>query len=61
MQRIGDIDVFKSGRRMLSAAARENLHKAKLQEQKETGYQQLAELCALGEYDAAKLLSWKGK
>jgi hypothetical protein len=57
MQRIGEFDIFKQGRPMLSAAERANLQKAKLQQQKEAGYQQLAELCILGEYDAARQLA----
>ncbi len=42
---------------MLSEAEREKLRREKFQQQKEEGYQQLAELCRLGEYDAAKHLA----
>lgn len=57
MKRVGNIDAFVAGRRPLSDKERENLHRDKLQQQKEDGYQQLTELCRIGEYDAAKQLA----
>lgn len=57
MKRIGDIDALGQGKRMLSEAEREKLRRQRLQQQKEEGYQQLAELCRLGEYDAARHLA----
>lgn len=57
MEGIGNIDALGQGRRMLSETEREKLRQQRLQEQKEEGYQQLAELCRLGEYDAAKHLA----
>ncbi|HIK29118.1 MAG: hypothetical protein N3E45_14275 [Oscillatoriaceae bacterium SKW80] len=64
MKPIRDIDALGLGRKILSGAEREKLRRQKFQQQKEKGYQQLAELCRLGEYDAAKQLanrnpSWK--
>lgn len=57
MKRISDIDAFISTRLTLSKQERGNLHQTKRQQQKEDGYQQLAELCRLGEYDTAKQLA----
>ncbi|NEQ28374.1 MAG: hypothetical protein F6K28_57235 [Microcoleus sp. SIO2G3] len=57
MERIGDIDAFRLGRSTLSKQEREKLHQARHQQQKEDGYQQLAELCSLGEYNLAKQLA----
>lgn len=57
MKPIRNIDAFVSGRRPLSDRERENLDRDTLQQQKEDGYQQLVELCRLGEYDAAKQLA----
>jgi len=57
MKHIGDIDPLVPGRPNHSYQERENLSKARLQQQKEDGYQQLVELCRLGEYDAARQLA----
>lgn len=57
MKRIQDIDAFGLERPPLSARERENLRQRRLQQQKEEGYQQLAELCRLGEYEAARQLA----
>jgi hypothetical protein len=57
MKRISDIDALALGQPPLSEQEREKLHLAKYQQQKEDRYQQLAELCSLGEYDAAKQLA----
>lgn len=54
MKRINQIDAFDLGRSPLSDEEREKLRRERLQKQKEEGYQLLAELCYLGEYDAAK-------
>jgi hypothetical protein len=57
MKRIDKIDAFSLGRPPLSEKERENLNRAKFQQQKEDGYQHLTELCRLGEYDAARQLA----
>lgn len=57
MEKIGKIDFMALGRPNISQQEREKLQEAKLQQQKEEGYQQLAELCRLGEYDAAQQLA----
>ena len=57
MKHIGNIDPLVPGRPNLSEQEREHLSKARLQQQKEDGYQQLVELCLLGEYDAARQLA----
>jgi hypothetical protein len=57
MEKIGKIDVMALGRPHISPQEREKRQGAKLQQQKEQGYQQLAELCRLGEYDAAQQLA----
>jgi hypothetical protein len=57
MKKIQDVDVFASGRPNLSEREREKLLQEKYEQQKAAGYQQLVELCALGEYEAAKQLA----
>lgn len=57
MNQISDIDPLELGREPLSEKARENLHRERIQQEKEKGYQLLVELCYLGEYDAAKQLA----
>lgn len=57
MKRINQIDSFDLGRSPLSDEEREKLRRERLQKQKEEGYQLLAELCYLGEYDAAKKIA----
>ncbi|MFB2878264.1 hypothetical protein [Floridanema aerugineum] len=57
MKRINQIDAFDLGRSPLSDEEREKLRRERLQKQKEEGYQLLAELCYLGEYDAAKKIA----
>ena len=57
MKRIHDIDPIASGRPPLSEGEREQLRRAKLQQQKEEGYQYLVELCRIREYDAAQQLA----
>jgi hypothetical protein len=59
MKKVNEIDGFSLGRIPLSHKDRENLRQERLQNQKEEGYQLLAELCRLGEYDAAKILANK--
>ena len=52
------IDGFGSaGRPPLSAKERQKLRQDKIQQQRESNYQLLAELCRLGEVDAAKQLA----
>ncbi|MFB2897328.1 hypothetical protein ACE1CI_30800 [Aerosakkonemataceae cyanobacterium BLCC-F50] len=57
MKRINQIDAFDLGRSPLSDEERQKLRRERLQKQKEEGYQLLAELCYLGEYDAAKRIA----
>lgn len=59
MQRISEIDVFGLERPSLSQEERKKLRRKKLQQEKEEGYQKLADLCYLGEYDMAKQLANK--
>lgn len=59
MKKITEIDGFTLGRIPLSPKDRESLRRERLQKQKEEGYQLLAELCRLGEYDAAQKLANK--
>ncbi|MCL1472609.1 hypothetical protein [Argonema antarcticum] len=56
MKPIGEIDAFSLGRANLSDEQRKNLRRERLDQEKEDGYQKLAELCRLGEYDAARHL-----
>lgn len=57
MERISEIDVLDLGREFLSQEEREQLRREKYQQERDNGYQQLAELCYLGEYDAANQLA----
>lgn len=57
MKRLSKIDLLGQERPPLSAQEREKLRQARIQQAKEAGYQQLVELCALGEYDAARHLA----
>jgi len=58
MRKVKDIDGLSSaGLPTLSAKEREKLRQEKIQQQQESNYQLLAELCRLGEEDAAKLLA----
>lgn len=57
MNRIGEINEFGSFPLPLSEEERENRRRDRIQQEKEEGYQQLEELCRLGEYDAAKHLA----
>lgn len=57
MKPIRDIDALGQGRKIISDTEREKLRQQKFQQQKEKGYQQLAELCRLGEYNAAQQLA----
>lgn len=57
MQRISEIDALAFGRPYLVDRERERLHQERFQRQREEGYQLLAELCRLGEYDQAKQLA----
>lgn len=59
MKKINKIDGLSLGRMPLSPKERDNLRQEKLQKQKEEGYQLLAELCRLCEYDAARNLANK--
>jgi hypothetical protein len=57
MEKIRNIDALGLGRPTLSDREREQQLLEKNQQQKEEGYQQLVELCALGEYEVAKQLA----
>lgn len=57
MQRISEINFLDLGRKFLSQEEREQLRREKYQQERDNGYQLLAELCYLGEYDAAKQLA----
>lgn len=57
MKKIGKIDFMSLGRPPLSEEEREQLRRAKNQQQKEEGYQYLVELCCIGEYHAAQQLA----
>ena len=57
MQRISEINPLNLGREVLSQEEREQLRREKYQQERDNGYQLLAELCYLGEYDAAKQLA----
>lgn len=57
MKRIQDIDALAIGRPPLSEQEREQLRRAKIQQNKEDGYQYLFELCCIGEYHAAKQIA----
>ena len=59
MKRINRIDGLSLGRKPLSSKERDYLRQEKLQNQKEEGYQLLAEFCRLGEYDVARNLANK--
>lgn len=62
MKRIDEITQLNSLRLPLSQEERENRRRAKIQQDKEQGYQQLEELCRFGEYDAAKhLANWNSR
>jgi hypothetical protein len=49
------------GREPISEETRKKLRLERLQKEKENGYQLLAELCYLGEYDMAKQLANRNK
>lgn len=57
MKKIGEIDILGSGRPPLSPSEREKLNRQQAQQAKETGYQQLVELCYLGERERAQQLA----
>ncbi len=57
MKQIGDFDPLESFEDRGFGQRREALRKQKIAEDREQGYQQLAELCAIAEYNAAKHLA----
>ena len=57
MKKISEIDAFALGRSPISEKEREKLQQNKLQMERENGYQKLLELCAIGEYEAARILT----
>lgn len=59
MKRISEIEALGEGRSNPSEAEREKLRQERLQQEKDLGFQQLIELCNLGEYDMAKQLAAK--
>jgi biopolymer transport protein ExbB/TolQ len=56
-QHLSEIDPLASSRQSLSQAERVRAQKEREEREKLEGYQQLVELCVLGEYDAAKQLA----
>lgn len=59
MQRISDINPLGEERSNPSQIAREKLRQQRLQREKDFGFQQLVELCNLGECEMAKQLAAK--
>lgn len=57
MQKIGQINAFGRERPVPTEAERKQLEKQQKQQERERGYQQLLELCRLGECNAAKQLA----
>ena len=57
MQPLAQIDPLAPGRPQPSASQRACLHRQQQQQAREAGYRDLAELCALGEPDAADRLA----
>jgi hypothetical protein len=57
MKQVSNFDCLNSSSFPLSDQERENLRQQQIQADREQGYHQLAELCNLGEYDAAKQLA----
>ena len=57
MKRISDINPLGSERQNPSNPEREKLRQERLQREKSLGFQQLIELCCLGEYDMAKQIA----
>ncbi|MBZ8179236.1 hypothetical protein [Oscillatoria salina] len=57
MKKISEIDPLAKQRVTPSPSQRQKLLENRLQQEKEQGYQQLVELCLLGEYDAANQLA----
>ncbi|MCC3526997.1 MAG: hypothetical protein JGK21_08185 [Microcoleus sp. PH2017_22_RUC_O_B] len=57
MKRISDINPLGSERQNPSNLEREKLRQERLEREKNSGFQQLTELCILGEYDMAKQLA----
>lgn len=57
MQPLGKIDPLAPGRPQPSPSERARWHQQRQQQAREVGYQQLAELCALGEAIAAARLA----
>lgn len=57
MQSLGKIDPLAPGRPQPSERDRARLQQKQRQQAREAGYQKLAELCALGESDAAAHLA----
>ncbi|MCU0546742.1 MAG: hypothetical protein MUE44_32025 [Oscillatoriaceae cyanobacterium Prado104] len=59
MQRISDINPLGEERSNPSQIEREKLQQQRLQQEKDLGFQQLIELCNLGEWEMAKQLAAK--
>jgi hypothetical protein len=57
MKRISDINPLGEGRPNPSDKERKKLRRERLQRERDEGYQMLAELCYLGEYDMAQQLA----
>ena len=57
MKRISDINPLGEERQNPSEQERKKLRRERLQRERDEGYQMLAELCYLGEYDMAQQLA----
>ncbi|MFS8118562.1 MAG: hypothetical protein ACMG55_08745 [Microcoleus sp.] len=57
MKRVSDINPLGVERVSHSNSEREKLRKQRLRHEKDLGFQQLTELCILGEYDMAKQIA----
>ncbi len=57
MKQVSDINPLGEERPNPSEQERKKLRRERLQREREEGYQKLAELCNLGEYDMAKQLA----
>lgn len=59
MKKLSEIDAFVMGRKPPSDREREKLRQQRLGEERDAGYQKLLDLCAVGEYEAARILADK--
>jgi len=57
MKKLSEINALESGRKIISNWERSKLQKQQREQEKVEGYQQLVELCVLGEYEIAQNLA----